>query len=474
MLPLRICDYKTGAPPQLKYSETVNQRIHNESFEQLLIYALLLHRQPPPELMVPGVNVRYLRLFYLQSRSSNDKNDDDENETAAAEWRDYDLGENLDQRADELHNVHVRLARVWHEIQELCARGDALVWQPCERDFCFCHKCRPRFEPGTVAQPVEINHRDEEIEVDDEILVEDASDDRNNGKEVLAGNANSKSMTNSQSVLEAKSTNSTPDSSTNATDTATTLDTTAKVLVSSLHEDSGWLRALEPTFSTPHFQKLAHFVASEASKYTVFPKADCIWAALNHCPLDKVNVVILGQDPYHGFGQAHGLCFSVLPNHEPLPRSLMNIFNELESDDKVDFDRSSYSNGHLLPWAQQGVLMLNTVLTVRQGQPNSHKNKGWEEVTHSILSSLHGRNCVFLVWGKPALERVQALQDQFATRMDNNSAGDYKHVVIASSHPSPFSANKTAAPFLSSRCFSRCNDALIDMGMAPIDWKLQK
>mmetsp|Transcript_24756 Transcript_24756/g.68461 ORF Transcript_24756/g.68461 Transcript_24756/m.68461 type:complete len:322 (-) Transcript_24756:243-1208(-) len=239
-------------------------------------------------------------------------------------------------------------------------------------------------------------------------------------------------------------------------------------LVSSLH-DGDWKNALmKKTFQTPAFERLAKFVTQERQQHTIYPPPRDTWSALNLCPLNDVKVVILGQDPYHGPGQAHGLCFSVLPR-QAIPPSLKNMYLELMNDDRsqTKFTPTTRpSHGHLIRWAQQGVLLLNTVLSVRKGQPNSHQKKGWELVTGAILQCLQGRKCVFLLWGKPALQRVQALH---AT---TSQASRKHHVVIATSHPSPLGARKTKAPFIGSQCFSRCNTALVQMGLDPIDWNV--
>ena len=235
-----------------------------------------------------------------------------------------------------------------------------------------------------------------------------------------------------------------------------------QALIDSL-EQASWKEALQPTINSPTMERLANFVQQERRNHKVFPPPQTTWTALNACPLDQVKVVILGQDPYHQPGQAHGLAFSVLPQQTKLPPSLKNIYKELVNDPQIPQFKSVPHHGHLIRWAQQGVLLLNTVLTVRHSKPFSHQKHGWELVTLHILKALQGQKCVFLLWGKPALARMEAVH---ATSKPKH------HVVIATSHPSPLGATKTKAPFLGSRCFGRCNQALIDMELEPIDWRV--
>ena len=228
-------------------------------------------------------------------------------------------------------------------------------------------------------------------------------------------------------------------------------------LLSSLPEENAWRQALHgKVFKTTVFARLAKFVVSEQAKHTVYPPPADIWTSLTLCSLDQVKVVIVGQDPYHGPGQAHGLCFSVKPG-QAIPPSLRNIYKELSTDIK-GFETPNH--GHLVRRAQQGVLLINTVWTVRRGQANSHKKQGWETVTAKVLQALRSRPCVFLLWGKPA---VQCVEQAIPVPPPH-------HVRLASSHPSPLGATKTKAPFIGSRCFSRCNAALEKMGYEPIDW----
>jgi uracil-DNA glycosylase len=223
-----------------------------------------------------------------------------------------------------------------------------------------------------------------------------------------------------------------------------------------------WQKSLNRTFDSASFRQLAQFVANERVGKTIYPPAQDTFAALTLTPLERVRVVIVGQDPYHGPGQAHGLCFSVLPG-QAIPPSLKNIYKELREDPDVDFSATP-SHGHLSRWAKQGVLLLNTVMTVQKGNANSHKKKGWEEVTDSIIRAVDRRGndgVVFLLWGKPATAKAQNLIGSAS-----------KHTVICTSHPSPLGARKTNSPFLGSRCFSRCNEALCKKGYKPIDWNV--
>lgn len=201
-----------------------------------------------------------------------------------------------------------------------------------------------------------------------------------------------------------------------------------------------------------YFQKLAAFVAEERKQYVIFPEKKHVFNALN-IPPGQVRVVILGQDPYHGPGQAHGYCFSV-PAGIALPPSLVNIFKELKSD--LGIDRGHC--GDLTGWARQGVMLLNAVLTVRQGEPGSHANKGWEIFTDHVIKTVqkHNKNVVFVLWGNYARKK-QALIDPS------------RHFVITGSHPSPFSAYNG---FFGGRYFSRINALLSQKGKIPIDWSL--
>jgi uracil-DNA glycosylase len=203
----------------------------------------------------------------------------------------------------------------------------------------------------------------------------------------------------------------------------------------------------------PYFQQLQAFLAQETATHTVFPPQPDIFNALQHTPYEAVRVVILGQDPYHDDGQAHGLAFSVRPGVKP-PPSLANIFKELRSDLGCPIP----GHGYLMPWADQGVLLLNTVLTVRAHEPASHKGKGWERFTDAIIRVLNARETpmVFVLWGVPAQKKLSLIDTS-------------RHTVIQSAHPSPLSA-KTG--FFGSKPFSRINAALQAAGQPPIDWCL--
>jgi len=203
----------------------------------------------------------------------------------------------------------------------------------------------------------------------------------------------------------------------------------------------------------PYFKKLEAFVDAERQKYTVYPKESEVFSSMEYTPYQAVRVLILGQDPYHGPRQAHGCSFSVRP-HVPLPPSLRNIFKELQDD----VGATPPDHGCLVPWARQGVLLLNTVLTVRSGQANSHQGKGWEQFTDAVFQEVnhHQERVVFILWGASA-RRKASLVD--LTR----------HVVIQSAHPSPLSAS---SGFFGSRPFSRTNAALREAGLPEIDWQL--
>lgn len=215
-----------------------------------------------------------------------------------------------------------------------------------------------------------------------------------------------------------------------------------------------WLEPLKPEFSKPYYRKLYQTVNEEYRTRQIFPPADDIFNAFSLTPLAKVKVVILGQDPYHGDGQAHGLCFSVKPEVE-IPPSLENIYKELQDDCGCEIP----NNGYLTKWAEQGVLLLNTVLTVRAHQANSHRGIGWEEFTDAAIRILNqqDRPMVFILWGRPA---------QMKKAMLNNP----KHLIIESPHPSPLSAYRG---FFGSRPFSRTNKFLVQNGLEPIDWQIE-
>jgi len=223
-----------------------------------------------------------------------------------------------------------------------------------------------------------------------------------------------------------------------------------------LNPDIGvsWLSALEPEFSKPYFGKLSEFVVRERSGSTVYPTEKDVWSWTMRTNIADIRVVILGQDPYHGPGQAHGLCFSVLPG-VAIPPSLLNMYKELESD-IAGFTRPKH--GYLAGWADQGVLLLNACLTVRRGQANSHKEKGWEKVTDAVIRWLSNNTSglVFLLWGASAQKK--------AAQVDSK-----KHHLLKAVHPSPLSAHRG---FLGCKHFSKCNEILQEEGKRPIDWSM--
>lgn len=216
---------------------------------------------------------------------------------------------------------------------------------------------------------------------------------------------------------------------------------------------SDWRRHLADQFEQPYFSALSEFLEEERAKHTIYPPEDQVFAALEHTPYTKANVLILGQDPYHGPNQAHGLAFSVRPGVKP-PPSLVNIFKEL----KNDLDCPIPNNGSLVSWADQGVLLLNAVLTVRAGEPNSHKNKGWEKFTDTVISRLSGKESevVFVLWGNYAQKKLALIDAE-------------RHTIVQAAHPSPLSARHG---FFGSRPFSKINEALQRAGKPEIDWKI--
>ncbi len=215
--------------------------------------------------------------------------------------------------------------------------------------------------------------------------------------------------------------------------------------------ESSWKELLKDEFGKPYFKELAEFVKEEYKTCTVFPPPKFIFNALDSVPVDKVKVVILGQDPYHGPGQAHGLSFSV-PDGVALPPSLVNIYKEM----KTDLSQDTSKTGNLEHWAKQGVLLLNATLTVRAHQAGSHQNKGWEQFTDAIVHYLAEKkeNLVFILWGSYAQRKGAFIDPQ-------------KHLVIKSAHPSPLSAHNG---FFGSKPFSKTNEYLKDHGATPIIW----
>ncbi len=215
--------------------------------------------------------------------------------------------------------------------------------------------------------------------------------------------------------------------------------------------EESWKKILNEEFEKDYFISLTEFVRSEYRDQKVFPPGKLIFNAFEHTPLDKLKVIIVGQDPYHGHGQANGLCFSVNEGVK-LPPSLVNIFKERESDLGIAFSE----NGSLTHWADQGVLLLNATLTVRAQSPGSHQNKGWEEFTDAVLKKVLDmkQNLVVILWGAYAQKKGAFIDKS-------------KHFVIESAHPSPFSVQRG---FFGSKPFSKCNNYLINKGLKPIEW----
>ena len=212
-----------------------------------------------------------------------------------------------------------------------------------------------------------------------------------------------------------------------------------------------WSALLQREIGSERHTELQQFIAHERLVSTVFPPAQDVYAALELTPFESTKVVVLGQDPYHGLGQAHGLSFSVRGN-TPIPPSLRNIFQELFTDVAIQREQ----NGDLTGWARQGVLLLNTSLTVREGEPGSHKNRGWEHITDTVMSALNEKptRVVFVLWGAHARNKKTLITQAH-------------HVVIESAHPSPLSAHRG---FFGSKPFSQINSALEEAELSPIDW----
>ena len=215
-----------------------------------------------------------------------------------------------------------------------------------------------------------------------------------------------------------------------------------------------WLNALQGEFKKEYYKKLFAKVSEEYKTHTIYPPTNDIFNAFHYAPLNEVKVVILGQDPYHGENQAHGLCFSVKPGVD-IPPSLVNIYQELHDDLGCKIP----NHGYLTKWAKQGVLMLNTVLTVRAHQANSHRGIGWEEFTDAAIRVLNeqDRPIVFILWGRPA---------QMKKSMLNNP----NHLILEAPHPSPLSAYRG---FFGSKPFSQTNEFLVKHGVEPIDWEIE-
>jgi uracil-DNA glycosylase len=216
--------------------------------------------------------------------------------------------------------------------------------------------------------------------------------------------------------------------------------------------EASWKQRLMPEFEKEYFTRLVDFVKEEYRTTTIYPPGGLIFNAFDLCPFENVKAVIIGQDPYHGKGQAHGLCFSVRDG-VAFPPSLMNIFKEVESD----MGYKPFPTGNLGRWASQGVLLLNATLTVRAHQAGSHQRKGWEEFTDSVIKILNNEkeNLVFFLWGAYAQRKGASIDKS-------------KHLVLESVHPSPLSAYNG---FFGNRHFSRCNEYLISKGIQAIDWR---
>lgn len=222
-----------------------------------------------------------------------------------------------------------------------------------------------------------------------------------------------------------------------------------------VHIEASWKALLKNEFTQPYFQQVVTFLKTEkAAGKIIYPPGALIFNAFNQTPADKLKVVILGQDPYHGAGQAHGLSFSV-PNGIKPPPSLVNIFKEIQSDIGIPMPKDY---GNLTRWAEQGILLLNAALTVRANEPFSHAKFGWAQFTDAVIQNISDQKSgiIFLLWGKFAQEK-QILIDET------------KHYVLKAAHPSPFSADKG---FFGCKHFSKTNELLVKKGLAPIDWKL--
>ncbi|MBB1251955.1 uracil-DNA glycosylase [Streptomyces alkaliterrae] len=213
-----------------------------------------------------------------------------------------------------------------------------------------------------------------------------------------------------------------------------------------------WQDVLGDELTKPYFKELTEFVEAERAAGPVFPPRDEVFAALEATPYQRVKVLVLGQDPYHGEGQGHGLCFSVRPGVRT-PPSLRNIFKEMHEE----LGHPVPDNGFLAPWAEQGVLLLNAVLTVRSGEANSHKNQGWETFTDAVIRAVAEREdpAVFVLWGNYAKKKLRLIDTE-------------RHTVVQGAHPSPLSAKR----FFGSRPFTQINEAVAAHGHEPIDWRL--
>lgn len=218
--------------------------------------------------------------------------------------------------------------------------------------------------------------------------------------------------------------------------------------------EAGWKAALHDQFAAPYFTALKHFLVEEKKHHVIYPPGTKLFSAFDHTPFDQVKVVIIGQDPYHGQGQANGLCFSVSEGITK-PPSLLNIFKELQTDLGIPVPKS----GNLEPWAEQGVLLLNATLTVRAGQAGSHQNKGWEKFTDAVIKKVSDekKGIVFLLWGRFAQGKEHLIDH-------------HKHHILKAAHPSPLARGA----FFGSKHFSKTNDLLQKRGVTPIDWRVEK
>ena len=217
--------------------------------------------------------------------------------------------------------------------------------------------------------------------------------------------------------------------------------------------EESWKMVLKEEFKKPYFETLKTFLVEEKKQHTVYPSGANIFSAFDNTPFNNVKVVVLGQDPYHGAGQAHGLSFSV-QDGVPYPPSLQNIFKEL----KDDLGCNTPKSGNLTAWAKQGVFLLNTVLTVRASEANSHRNQGWENFTDAVIRLLNSQkeHLVFILWGSPAGAKASLIDAK-------------KHLILKAPHPSPLSSYRG---FFGSRPFSKSNEYLLHHGKTPIQWAL--
>ena len=233
----------------------------------------------------------------------------------------------------------------------------------------------------------------------------------------------------------------------------TTHESADTILAMNLVLPRSWARVLADELTAPYFRDLQTFVEQERQRHAVYPPPSDVFAALALTPYHRVRVLLLGQDPYHGEGQAHGLCFSVRPGVSP-PPSLVNIFQELHDDLGCPIP----NHGYLAAWARQGVLLLNTVLTVRAHEAGSHRGRGWEQFTDAVIRRVNEKRdpVVFVLWGRPAQQKAKWIDGRC-------------HAVVTAAHPSPLSAHRG---FFGSRSFSAVNQALRSWGQAELDWRL--